>query len=354
MPLRDGQGTLCILGRIEPVSIPGPAESSPAAASAGPGLALPEKLIALRETVKQRFGLDRLGGRSSVLRLVREQARLAGRTNVPVLLVGEPGTGKAWLARAIHYQSDRGESGFAALDCGRLPAAAMESALFGDRRLVRTPDNETCYLGNVHRLPRDLQARLVELLQADGETSGPRILAGCTVDPEEEVRQQRLLETLYRALTPLVIRLPPLRERMDDLPELIDIFLERIRTDNSQRVATTPETWELLRAYSWPGNLRELYTVLQSAVSRATEGSLEPGHLPAGLRLSIKMDQTAAAEPVKPLALDQLLEQAERRLILLALRRAQGNRSRAAELLSIWRPRLLRRMEALGIREGEW
>jgi transcriptional regulator with AAA-type ATPase domain len=352
LPLRDDGGTLCILGRIEPVSIP--SESPAQGAASTSRLHLPDKLVSLRETVKQRFGLDRLIARLPALRRVQEQARLASRTTAPVFLVGEPGTGKSWLARAIHYLSDQGEGSFAALDCARLPPAALESALFGGRGLDRLLSRGTRYLHDVQRLPRDLQLRLAESLQVAYETPGPRTVASCPTDPEEEVRQQRLLETLHCLLTPLVIRLPPLRERMADLPDLVQVFLERVRTDQDKPWSVAPETWELLRSYSWPGNLRELYAVLRSAASRVTGDHLQPAHLPANLRLSVRMDQTAAAEPSRPLVLDQLLQQAERRLILLALRRAGGNRSRAAELLSIWRPRLLRRMEALGIQEGDW
>jgi len=98
----------------------------------------------------------------------------------------------------------------------------------------------------------------------------------------------------------------------------------------------------------------ELYEVLQTAAGLAPDGCIDVAHLPAPLRASVNLERTAGPLPSQPLALDQVLEQAERRLLLLALRRAGGNRSRAAELLSIWRPRLLRRMEALGIREGDW
>jgi DNA-binding NtrC family response regulator len=136
----------------------------------------------------------------------------------------------------------------------------------------------------------------------------------------------------------------------------VEQFLERASAAADRPVAAlTADAWELLRTYGWPGNLRELYAVLLSACLRASGSQIDASDLPAYLRLAVRLDRTvkppAAAE--RSLPLDQLLEQAERRLILLALQRAKGNKSRAAELLSIWRPRLLRRMEALGIADSE-
>jgi transcriptional regulator with PAS, ATPase and Fis domain len=351
LPLRDEQGTLCILGRIEPAPALASGTSPAPAGDVGQSFGLPDKLVTLRETLRQRFSLDRLIARSPAMLRVREQARLASRTSAPVLLVGERGTGKQWLARTIHYLGGT-EGGFAAVDCARLPPASLEAALFGPRRIDHQLGRGTRYLHEVHRLPRDLQLRLVESLQATDDGAGLRTVAGCTGDPEEEVRQQRFLEALHCALTPLVIRLPALRERLTDLPELVEFFLQGLPAE--EPVALAAETWDVLRAYAWPANLSELYEVLQSAASRATGHRLEPADLPSGLRVSVRLEQTAGPESSRPLSLDHLLEQAERRLILLALRRAQGNRSRAAQLLSIWRPRLLRRIEALGIRDGEW
>jgi len=187
---------------------------------------------------------------------------------------------------------------------------------------------------------------------ASSAASEPRIMAGCDVDPADEAGTSRLLEELHCALSTLVIEVPPLRERQTDMPTLVDRLLERANTGREQPViGLTPEAWEFVRAYSWPGNLRELYSALQTACLHAPNDRLDVCHFPAALRLAVRLDETPDASKELALPLDHLLEQAERRLILLALRKAQGNRSRAAEILSIWRPRLLRRMEALKIQE---
>jgi DNA-binding NtrC family response regulator len=341
LPLHDARGLLCILGRISPLP-------QAAARVAAP---LPEKLIALRESVSQRYALDRLSSTVPHFKRVVDQVRLATQSTTPVLLVGEPGTGKHWIARCIHHQGPARERCFAALDCARLPAAVLEAVLFGPNRASRG----TLYLREPASLPRDVQVRLGGLFVEGGDAEGPRLMAGCSTDPLVDMQSGRLMEGLYYLLSPLVLTLPPLRDRQADLSLLVEEFLKRAQPtgragEARPRVtALTPEAWEVVRAYSWPGNLRELYAVLQSACQRTATDRIDTGHLPAPVRLAVRMDETAAGVAEKPLHLDQLLEQAERRLIILALRKAQGNRSRAAELLSIWRPRLVRRMEALGI-----
>ncbi len=148
------------------------------------------------------------------------------------------------------------------------------------------------------------------------------------------------------ALATLTIRLPPLRERKPDLPRLVERLLERAGLAAERTVTgLTPAAWDVLRAYPWPGNLGELYGVLVGACGRTPGERIDASDLPLYLRLS---PRPAEADAVR-LPLKELLEGAERRLIELALRRAGGNKSRAAELLAIWRPLLLRRMAALGI-----
>jgi hypothetical protein len=340
-PLREQEGLLCILGKITPVVGDQGVTRPP----------LPEKLVALRERRAQRYGLDQLGSSLPAFQRVCEQVRLAGQTRVPVVITGEPGTGKHWIARTIHHQGSMPEGTFAALDCARLPPALLSAVMFRENRLGAPRSQATTYLREPAHLPRDLQVQLCASIRDSKEGSGARILAGCTGDLWEEVRSGKLVEELCCALSTLVISLPPLRERQVDIPLLVERLLERIFSGRDRPAPRpTSETWDVLRAYNWPGNLRELYTVLRSACQRTTD-RIEPSHLPAKLRLAVRLEQTAQPMPDRPLRLDQVLEEAERRLIVAALRKAHGNRSRAAELLSIWRPRLLRRMEALGIKD---
>jgi DNA-binding NtrC family response regulator len=367
-PLHGEDGLLCILGKLSgaPLAPVAGAVAFPEALQAlrshvarklskdeAAKLWKVENLIALRERWAGRFRLDHLASELPAMQRVADQARLASRTRACVLFVGETGSGKAWLARAIHHGSDARERAFAGIDCARLPAAALAEALFGSASLARRPGMGTLYLREPSLLPQDLQLRLHDWLEqamSEPEAAGPRIIAGCRVDPFAEVRAGRLLEKLHAVLATLVIELPPLRARMADLPSLVDRMLERVNeTGEKHPLGLTPAAWALLREYPWPGNLRELHAVLVDAHARTDAEQIDVANLPAYLRQTVQLDQTTAASPERPMPLDSLLEQAERRLIQVALQRARGNKSRAAELLAVWRPRLLRRMEALGL-----
>jgi PAS domain S-box-containing protein len=332
LPFRDAGGLLFVIGRIA---------TSPAPTVAGP-VALPEGALALRETVRRRHGIESIASDVPAMRRVAEQVRLAAKVRIPVLIVGERGSGKEWLAHVIHALGEDRQRPFVALDCGRLTGSALAGLLFGEGELAQTADAGTVYLRDPSRLPRDVQQRLTALL---GDGRGPRFIAGLPEGPDE-ARRGGLLPALEDRLATLPIRLPPLRERREDLPGLVERLLERAATAAGKRVtALTPAAWEVLRAHPWPGNLAELYAVLAGACARAAGERLDVADLPLYLRLGPR----ATKEEERPLPLKKLLEGAERRLIGLALRRAGGNKSRAAELLAVWRPLLLRRMAALGI-----
>ncbi len=371
-PLRQSgprEGYL-LLGRVLPV---------PEAAGQPGGVpaVLPERLESLRLKRAGRCSFDLFEGGQPALRRLVEQARLASQVRVPALIVGEPGVGKRTLARVIHAHGPAREQAFAALDCRRLPAAAVADVLLAERQGPVWQALGTVYLSEPACLPRDLQLRLCEWLAA-GSEAGPRLLVGCRRDPAAEVREGRLLEELsWRAAT-LTLTVPPLRERIEDLPHLTRHILHELNAEEGPKVeGLSEEALEAFRAYAWPGNLAELRQVLTAARLRTTRrlsvggdqgiGGIPPpttpgpspwldlADLPHALRLArqIEQDPPRAGEP--SLALEDVLQEVERRLIRLALRRARGNRSRAAELLRIHRPRLLRRMEALGIeqRPGE-
>jgi DNA-binding NtrC family response regulator len=332
LPLQGSGRFGGVVGRVIPRT-----EVTPPAATP-----LPERLIDLRQRCKSRFGYGLLDSSAPAMRRLTEQVRLATAITASVLLTGEAGTGKETLGRLIHYGSDRGESALAALDCARLPAEAIQRLLFGESLPPGQPG--AIYLREPSALPRDLQVRLCALI-ASG--TGPRILAGCRSDPGEQVRSGRLLDDLYASF-PLVLEVPPLRQRTEDLAALIERILERAGEGGGGKVGgLTAAAGEMVAGHSWPGNLSELSAVLSAARRRARGALIDATDLPASMRLRQAAGTTPP--PERPLPLDALLEQAERRLIELALRRAKGHRGRAAEILGIWRPRLLRRLEALGL-----
>ena len=306
--------------------------------------ALPEKLMALRDRQARRYCLDDLGTDSPSLQRLHEQTRLAAETRLPITLLGEAGTGKEWLARTIHGRSDQRQSYFACLDAERLPATVVGEILFGSAS--RRAGLGTVYLREPAHLPREWQARLVETLRLRENADFPRLIVGFGRDPRLDIQAERLLEDFYCAVSPITISLPPLRERLAELPRLIDVFLQRSREFWPHGVKELgTEAMSTLRAYAWTGNLRELQEVLQSACRHAKGERIDLADFP----FYLKQGELPAE---RRLPLDTLLEQVERRLIALALKLTQNNQTRAAELLEIWRPRLVRRIEKFGLEKS--
>jgi PAS domain S-box-containing protein len=330
LPLMGTDGLIGMLGTIH--LLVGAAETP---------FALPDKLMALRDRQVARYALDLLNGDTPALTRLHEQARLAAQTRVPITLVGEAGAGKAWLARAIHSMSERRQRYFACLDAAKIPGDRLGDILFGSRS--RQIAFGTVYLREPGALPQVWQSRLAEALHRHEDADFPRIIAGFGRDPQAEVQAGQVLDQFLCAVSPITIAIPPLRDRLTHLPRLIDIFLQRANVLQPHSVlAVSNEAMDVLRSYAWPENLRELQAVLHEVCRRVKGERIEVSDLPFYLKNGTTMME-------RSLPLDTLLEQVESRLIALALKLTQNNHTRAAELLAIWRPRLMRRMEKFGI-----
>lgn len=315
-------------------------------------VALPGEADLARVGPRRQPGFEILASRDPNLGLIEQQARLASSCEAPVLLVGERGTGKRTLAEVIHAASSRRHRPLAVLPCRRLPGTCLRTLLSPESVRSMGWSGGTLYLENLDALPLDQQRRLAERIDA-GQNPEVRFLAGLELDPAEGYRQDLLVPELVRTLGVLVVRVPPLRDRVADLADLVQEFLTRIaRWRKGERKQVSRDAWLLLCSYTWPGNLHELREVLQFASRHAKTAEIDAADLPSRLRTHVDAAPSAGEMPVKPPPLDQLLEQVERRMIELALKRAGGNKSKAAEWLGIWRARLIRRVEALGLGEA--
>jgi transcriptional regulator with PAS, ATPase and Fis domain len=326
-PLAGDDGPVGIVGFVTVVG-----ESTPHAARK-----LPASVAALREKHAACFSLDLFAGTSPAGERFLAQLRHAAQSAAPVWLAGEPGSGKETAARVVHHAGAARDRAFVGVDCAGLQPYLVESLLFAHGGLIGSGHVGTLYLKDPAALPRDLQQKLADLF---AETqNAPRLICGSARTAQEEVTAGRLVPEFHTALSVLELRVPPLRDRLDDLPRFAAHFLPG--------VAVEPAAFDVLDLQPWPGNLRELADALGAAAATAGKGPVEREHLPYELRARAGVEPPPV--PPKPLTLDPLLEAVEKRLILLALRRVNNHQTEACELLGIFRARLWRRLEALGI-----
>jgi DNA-binding NtrC family response regulator len=310
-----------------------------------------------------------LVGESEPMRRLAETARRVGESNAGrVLLLGESGTGKALVARAIHGHSARAAGPFIEVNCASLPEALIEAELFGAEKgaytgahqrrvgLVTLADGGTLFLDEVGELPLPVQAKLLHFLE-DGSyrpvgsgralASDARVLAATNRDLAAEVKAGAFREDLYYRLDVVQVRVPALRERGRDVLLLARHYAARYaREEGCAAVQLDPLAEELLLRYPWPGNVRELRNLIERLTILAGGRTIGPGDLPAEI--------VAPAPPPLPApetrSIGNELADAERRLVESALRQAAGHRGKAATALGISRHALKRRMHRLGIR----
>lgn len=318
-------------------------------------LRLHAELAALRHTLKRRFLDDSLICCSPGMSRVQGQLKLCQQSSLPVLLIGEEGSGREYLARIIHGGSQSARGDFIPLDCRRLPADHLRATL---RRLTAAhqsdaPPPSTVYFDQIAAVPHDIQRQILELIQSSNP-SGPRIIVASTRPLEHFVESDDLLVDLFYALTSVSIIVPPLRSRQDDLQPLAQLFLEELNRDQpTQLTGFHDDVWQQFRRYNWPGNVAELKAVVTEAREECTGPLIETRHLSFGFRTGVTGQSVGPAVRKRAMPLDPLLLRVEREQIELALAEARHNKAKAAELLGITRPRLYRRMDALGIIDRE-
>ncbi len=313
-------------------------------------------------------------GRSAAMRRVMDLVARVAATRTTVLITGESGTGKERIARAIHRQSERADGPFLVVNAGALPEALMESELFGHekgaftgaqtkhRGMFREAEGGTILLDEVGELPPSLQVKLLRVLQermvrpvgATQEVAvDVRVLAATNRDIDADVAAGRFRSDLYYRLNVIRVVLPPLRERMEDVPLLAERFVRHFAQEMGKDIAGfTPDALRALQAYAFPGNVRELENVIERAVALAGARVIGLGDLPPELSGAAGAPTPALlALPQQGMRLDDVLGEVERRLILEALNRTGGVRTRAADLLGITFRSLRYRLKKHGLGE---
>jgi two-component system response regulator AtoC len=321
--------------------------------------------------------LERILGESEGLRAVLRQVDRLAPVHTTVLITGESGTGKELIARALHERSPRAALPFVAVNCGAIPAGLIESELFGHakgaftdartakRGLFSEADGGTLFLDEVGELPLPAQVKLLRVLQegevrpvgeSRAEKVDVRVIAATLRDLGKLVEKGEFREDLYYRLNVVNLRMPPLRERREDIPLLARSFISRFNRQLNREPPVqglSPEAEALMAAYAWPGNVRELENAMERAVLLADGPLLLPTNLPERLWEAPAAASSPASTSVQQSGSDLSLKRAMRELeetyIRAALRRTRGNRTRAAEVLDISHRALLYKIKEYGI-----
>ncbi len=347
-----------------------PAEAILAIRKAGERERMRRAHKALQREVQRAIGDRPIVAASAPMIEVLELVERAADFKTTVLLTGESGTGKEVLARAVHAQSPRRDRPFVAINCGAIPETLLESELFGHARgaftgadrarrgLFVEADGGTLFLDEVGELPPALQVKLLRALQEEevqpvGESKprrvDVRVLAATARDLEADVQEARFREDLFYRLNVLRVRVPPLRERREDIPLLVDHFLARFREALGRPVrSVADDALERLVQYRWPGNVRELENVIERAVILADSDVLQVADLPGNV--ASPAPETAAPARPGDLSLRRARRAAEAETIRRALAATGGNRTHAARLLEISHRALLYKLKDYGIR----
>jgi len=306
----------------------------------------------LRRRLRDQGTFGRLIGHSPGMRGVYQTIEQTAPTTASVLISGESGTGKELVAQTIHHLSLRATMPFVAINCAAIPETLLESEIFGhekgaftgaaDRRqgCFELADRGTLFLDEIAEMTPATQVKLLRVLQEQTfrrlggrqeQKVDVRIIAATNMDPSEAVRTGKLRDDLYYRLNVVSIALPPLRDRREDLPLLVQSFLSEFAAKLGRPIAAVDqEAMRIFERYAWPGNVRELRNVIERATILAAGEFIEPRHLPPALLAGSEQELPALA-----LAPGTTVDEAERQLIELTLQHTGDNKTRAAEILGI-------------------
>jgi two-component system response regulator HydG len=326
--------------------------------------------IELQKQLNEKFGFEGVIGNSPAMHGVVAKLRQIAPTSASVLITGESGTGKELVAKALHINSPRRNKPFVPLNCAELSENVLESELFGhvkgaftgaDRDRIgrfQYANGGTLFLDEIGDMPMAIQVKLLRVLES-GEvvrvgTNDPvkvnvRLLSATNRDLSDAIAEGRFRQDLFHRLKVVSIKLPPLRERRDDIPLLIDYFLKEFSTSHGKSVtAISPAVRKALMGYSWPGNVRELRNVIESMVVMDADGVLDVDDLTEDLQQATSAGRSDGSAGVDRLV-GKSLEEVERHYIAETLKLTSGNREEAARLLGIGERTLYRKIKEYGI-----
>jgi len=312
--------------------------------------------ILLKREMESKAGFENFIGKSEPMQKVFALIRQVAETNSTVLITGESGTGKELVAKAIHFSSPRRKKPFVTVNCGALPETLLESELFGYMKgaftgassnkqgLFEAANEGTIFLDEISATTPALQIKLLRVLQERefirvGGTTAVRVdvhvIAASNKDLQAEIAKGMFREDLFYRLNVIPIQLPPLRERREDVPLLVDHFLKKISVGRAPK-KITPEAMNALMAYRWPGNVRELENTLERLAILCSDDTIHLEHIPDAVRSAKPCSDLVAIDiPEEGVDLEAILETAEKTLLRKALEKTQGVKTEAAKLLKL-------------------
>jgi DNA-binding NtrC family response regulator len=335
-------------------------------------LDLRQEVRNLRSSLDKKYGFENILGQSKLLLYVLDMASRAANATSTVLIHGETGTGKELLAKAVHFNSRRKDRPFVTINCGAIPKDLLESELFGHvkgsftgalankRGKIELADGGTLFLDEIGEMPLELQVKLLRLIQhGEIEKVGVagvtkvdvRIIAATHRNLQAMIEDGAFREDLYYRLAVIPLQLPPLRERADDIPELVQQFFVKAKEKQGRsELVLPPSLLPYFSAYRWPGNVRELENVIERVVVLSRGDDITLSDLPEFLR----RERSPAEEfhfDLPPQGIS--LEGVEKELIVRALEKFNWNQTHAAQYLDISRKTLIYRMEKFGLRKEQ-
>ena len=337
---------------------------------------LQKENIFLKQVVRDRYHFGNIIGQSPKMVVLYDLLEKVSPTKTNILITGESGTGKELVAKAIHYNSPRKEKPFVTLNCGAIPESLIESELFGHMKgaftdaiatkkgLFEVADEGTIFLDEISELPLLMQVKLLRVLQDKefkrvGGTEDirvdVRIISATNKDLEEGVKEKRFREDLFYRLNVIQIKLPPLRDRKEDVQILANHFLKKYSEELNKNIAKfSPEALPILLNYEYPGNVRELQNIIERAVALESNQELTAHNLSSYLNEQplLRKGPIDIEIPNEGIDLEKMVEDLERTLLLKALDKTKGIKKKAAELLHINFRSMRYRLEKYGLNHG--